>query len=80
MMSYKAQVLLINIFARLLGGLALIAGSVFLVSAFAVEAERWTYVAVGLLQISIGLAVFAAKPVTVETIAGIRRRMGHPDQ
>ena len=46
-MSYKAQVLLVNILVRWFGGLALIAGSVFLVSAYALEADCWTYLAVG---------------------------------
>jgi hypothetical protein len=75
----KTYVLLINILARLFGGLALVAGSVFLVGAYAIEVDRWTDVVVGLLLIAIGIAVFVAKPVTVETIASIRRRMGRPD-
>ena len=79
MTFYEAHVLLINILARLFGGLALVAGSFFLVGAYAIEANRWTDVAVGLFLIAIGVAVFVAKPVTVETIANIRRRMGRPD-
>jgi uncharacterized membrane protein HdeD (DUF308 family) len=76
----EAHVLLINTLARLFGGLALVAGSFFLVGAYAIEADRWTDVAVGLLLIAIGVAVFVAKPVTVETIANIRRRMGRADK
>jgi hypothetical protein len=76
----EAHVLLINTLARLFGGLALVAGSFFLVGAYAIEADRWTDAAVGLLLIAIGVAVFVAKPVTVETIANIRRRMGRADK
>jgi uncharacterized membrane protein HdeD (DUF308 family) len=50
-----------------------------LIGAYAIEANRWTYVVVGLLLIAIGVAVFIAKPVTVETIASMRRRMGRSD-
>ncbi len=79
MTFYGTYVLLLNLLARLFGGLALLAGSISLVGAYAIEANRWTYVVVGLLLIAIGIAVFMAKPVTVETIARIRRRMGRPD-
>jgi hypothetical protein len=80
MTFYEAHVLVMNTLARLFGGLALVAGSFFLVSAYAIAADRWTDVLVGLLLIAIGVAVFVAKPVTVETIANIRRRMGRPDK
>jgi hypothetical protein len=76
MTFYGTAVFLINIFARIFGGLAFVAGSVFLVGAYAIEADRWTYVVVGLLLIATGVAIFVAKPITVETIANIRRRMG----
>jgi amino acid permease len=80
MTFYEAHVLVMNTLARLFGGLALVARSFFLVSAYAIAADRWTDVLVGLLLIAIGVAVFVAKPVTVETIANIRRRMGRPDK
>ena len=80
MTFYEAHVLVMNTLARLFGGLALVAGSFFLVSAYAIAADSWTDVLVGLLLIAIGVAVFVAKPVTVETIANIRRRMGRPDK
>jgi uncharacterized membrane protein HdeD (DUF308 family) len=67
MTFYGAHVLVINTFARLFGGLALLAGSFFLVSAYAIEADRWTDVVVGFLLIVIGVAAFVAKPVTVKT-------------
>jgi hypothetical protein len=80
MTFYEVHVLVINTLARLFGGLALVAGSFFLVSAYAIEGDRWTDVVVGLLLVAIGVAVIVAKPVTVETIANIRRRMGRPDK
>jgi uncharacterized membrane protein HdeD (DUF308 family) len=80
MTIYEVHVLVINTLARLFGGLALVAGSFFLVSAYAIEADRWTDVIVGLLLIAIGVAVVVARPVTVETIADIRRRMGRSDK
>jgi hypothetical protein len=80
MTFHETHVLLVNTLARIFGGLALVAGSFFLVGAYAIEADRWTDVVVGLLLIAIGVAVFVAKPVTVETIANIRRRMGRPDR
>jgi hypothetical protein len=79
MTFYGTYVRLLNLLARLFGGLALLAGSVSLFGAYAIEADRWTYVVVGLLLMAMGIAVFLAKPVTVETIASIRRRMGRPD-
>jgi hypothetical protein len=80
MTFYEFHVLVINTLARLFGGLALAAGSFFLLSAYAIAADRWTDVLVGFLLIAMGVAVFVAKPVAVETIANIRRRMGSPDK
>jgi uncharacterized membrane protein HdeD (DUF308 family) len=80
MTFYEIHVLVITTLTRLFGGLALVAGSFFLVSAYAIEANRWADVVVGLLLIAIGVAVFVAKPVTVASIVNIRRRMGRPDK
>jgi uncharacterized membrane protein HdeD (DUF308 family) len=79
MTFYGTYVFLLNLLARLFGVLALLAGSSSLIGAYAIETDRWMYVVVGLLLISIGVAVFRAKPMTVETIASMRRRMGRPD-
>jgi hypothetical protein len=73
MTFHEAHVLLVNSLARIFGGLALVAGSFFLVGAYAIEGDL-DGVGVGLLLIAIGVAVFVAKPVTVETITSIRRR------
>ena len=73
MTFHEAHVLLVNSLARIFGGLALVAGSFFLVGAYAIEGDL-DGVVVGLLLIAIGVAVFVAKPVTVETITSIRRR------
>lgn len=76
----QAHVFLLNTLARIFDGLAVVAGSFFLVGACAIEANRWTDVVVGLLLIAIGVAVFVAKPVTVATIASMRQRIGRPDK
>ena len=76
MTFYRTYVFLLNLLARLFGVLALLAGGSSLIGAYAIEANRWTYVVVGFLLVAIGVAVFMAKPVTVETIASMRRRMG----
>jgi uncharacterized membrane protein HdeD (DUF308 family) len=79
MTFYRTHVFLLNLLARLFGVLALLAGGSSLIGACAIEANRWTYVVVGLLLIAIGVAVFMPKSVTVETIASMRRRMGLSD-
>jgi hypothetical protein len=79
MTFYGTYVLLINVLARLFGAIAFVAGGFGLVSAYAFETDRWTHVVAGLFLIAVGAGVFIAKPVTVETIANIRRRMGRPE-
>jgi hypothetical protein len=79
MTFYRTFVFLLNLLAGLFGVLALLAGGSSLVCAYAIEANRWTYVVVGLLLIAMGVAVFMAKPITVETNASMRRRMGCSD-
>lgn len=74
----RAYIRFINVSARLFGGLALVAGIVFLVSAYAFEANRATYIVAGIFAIGLGVAVFMAKRITTENIARIRRRMGGP--
>jgi uncharacterized membrane protein HdeD (DUF308 family) len=79
MTFYGTCVFLLNLLARLFGVVALLAGGSSLIGAYAIEADRWVYFVFGLLLIAMGVAVFMAKPVTVETIASMRRRMGRPD-
>ncbi|HSZ09995.1 MAG TPA: hypothetical protein VK794_15745 [Steroidobacteraceae bacterium] len=55
------------------------AGSFGLVSAYALEADRLMHVMAGLFLILIGVAVFIAKPVTIETIVNIGRRMSRSE-
>jgi hypothetical protein len=75
----RAYILFINVSARLFGGLALVAGIFFLVSAYAFEANRATYIVAGIFAMALGVAVFMAKRITTEDIARIRRRMGGPE-
>ncbi len=49
------------------------------VGAIAFKADRWTRVVAGVFLIAVGVAVFMAKPITVETITSIRRRIGRLD-
>jgi hypothetical protein len=56
-----------------------VAGIVFLVSAYAFEANRATYIVAGIFAMGLGVAVFMAKRITTEDIARIRRRMGGPE-
>jgi hypothetical protein len=80
MTFYATYVLLINLFARLFGAIAFVFGGLSLVGAYMSEADRWTHVVVGLFLVAVGVAVFLAKPVTVETITDIRRRMGRAEE
>lgn len=76
MTFYGTYVFLINLFARLFGTIAFVVGVFSLVGAYMFAADRWTRVVAGIFLIAVGFAVFIAKPVTVETITYIRRRMG----
>jgi cytochrome c biogenesis factor len=75
----RACIRFINFSARLFGGLALVSGIVFLVSAYAFEANRATYIVASIFVMGLGVAVFMAKRITTEDIARIRRRMGGPE-
>ena len=72
----RAYLLFINLAARLFGTMALLAGIVFLVSAYAIKSNRAMDVVAGIFAISVGVAAFMAKPITIEHINRIRRRMG----
>ena len=75
----RAYLLFINLAARLFGAMALLAGIVFLVSAYAIKSNRAMDVVAGIFAIAVGVAVFMAKPITIEHITRIRRRMGGPE-
>jgi hypothetical protein len=75
----RAYLLFINLFARLFGVVALIVGIGFLLAAVTVSVNRVINALIGGLTLSIGVATFFAKPVTVEHISRIKRSMGIPD-
>jgi uncharacterized membrane protein HdeD (DUF308 family) len=79
MTFYGTYLFLINLFARLFGAIAFVVGGISLVSAYLFEADRWTRIVAGIFLIAVGVAVFIGKPVTVETITNIRRRMGRAE-
>jgi hypothetical protein len=79
MKFYGTYVLLINLFARVFGAIAFVAGGFSLVGAYVPEADRWTHAVAGLFLVAVGVAAFIAKPITVETIINIRRRMGRAE-
>jgi multisubunit Na+/H+ antiporter MnhC subunit len=67
---------LINLLARLFGALAFVAACVFLLSAYAFQADRWMHILLGLFLMAVGVALLIAKPVKVEIVANIGRRVG----
>jgi uncharacterized membrane protein HdeD (DUF308 family) len=71
----EIYVRLINLLARLFGAFAFLAGIVFLPSAYASQGDRWMHLLLGLFLIAVGVALFIAKPVKVEIVANIRRRV-----
>ena len=74
----RAFLIAFNVLARLFGSLALLAGIVFLVSAYAIKENRFLDVVVGLSALAMGIAVFLAKPIDAEQLARMRHRMGCP--
>jgi hypothetical protein len=48
----------------------------FLLSAYAVPANRAMDAVAGIFAIAVGIAVFMAKPISIEAIARMRQRMG----
>jgi uncharacterized membrane protein len=75
----RAYLLFINLASRLFGAMALLVGIVFLVSAYAIKSNRAMDVVAGIFAIAVGVAVFMAKPITIEHITRIRQRMGGPE-
>ena len=68
-----------NALARLFGGLAVLAGLGFLVSAYAIRENRFLNIAVGIGVGAMGITFLVTKRVDSEQLASIRRRMGQPE-
>jgi hypothetical protein len=69
MKFYRAYVQFLNFAVRLFGALALLVGIVSLGCAYAFTENRGTRVVAGIFLVAIGVAVFLAKPITVEADA-----------
>jgi hypothetical protein len=69
----------LNILARLFGVLCVIVGIVFLVSSYALKANRALDAVVGVCIVAIGVAFLLAKSVRVEDLARMRRFMGRDE-
>lgn len=68
-----------NALARLFGVLAILAGIVLLVSAYAIKANRFLDIVIGLFLVAMGSAFLLAKSIDAEQLARMRRRMGRPE-
>ena len=79
MKFYRAYVQFLNFAVRLFGALALFAGIVSLGCAYAFTENRGTRVVAGIFLIAVGVAVFLAKPITVEHIIRMRQRMARTE-
>ena len=67
-----------NALARLFGVLAIVAGIIFLVSAYAIKENRFLDIVIGLFLMAMGIAFLLAKSINAEQLARMRRRMGRP--
>jgi cytochrome c biogenesis protein CcdA len=67
-----------NVLARLFGVLAILAGIIFLVSAYAIKENRFLDILIGLFVIAVGIAFLLTKSINAEQLARMRRRMGRP--
>ena len=67
-----------NVLARLFGSLAILAGIVFLVSAYAIKENRFLDIVIGFFLMAMGIAFLLAKSIHAEQLARMRRRMGRP--
>jgi uncharacterized membrane protein HdeD (DUF308 family) len=74
----RAFSIVFNLVARLFGVIAILAGIIFLVSAYAIEENRVLDVVVGLFAIAMGIAFLVTKSVNADLLGRIRRRMGRP--
>jgi hypothetical protein len=68
-----------NALARLFGVLAILAGIVLLVSAYAIKANRFLDIVIGLFLVAMGSAFLLTKSIDAEQLARMRRRMGRPE-
>jgi hypothetical protein len=67
-----------NVLARLFGSLAILAGIIFLISAYAIKENRFLDIVVGLFVIAMGIGFLLTKSINAEQLARMRRRMGRP--
>jgi uncharacterized membrane protein HdeD (DUF308 family) len=72
----RAFLIALNALARVFGVLAILAGIIFLVSAYAIREHRFLDIMVGLFVITMGIAFLLAKSVRAEQLDRMRRRMG----
>jgi uncharacterized membrane protein HdeD (DUF308 family) len=79
MKFYRTYVQFLNLVVRLFGALALFAGIFSLGCAYAFNEDRGTRVVAGIFLVAVGVAVFLAKPITVEHITRMRQRMGRTE-
>jgi drug/metabolite transporter (DMT)-like permease len=76
MKYYRAYVRFLNFAVRLFGALALLVGIVSWGCAYAFTEYRGTRVVAGIFLVAMGVAVFLARPITIEHITRMRQRMG----
>jgi uncharacterized membrane protein HdeD (DUF308 family) len=74
----RAFLITLNVLARLFGVLSILAGIVFLVSAYLFRENRILDIVIGLWLTAMGIAFLLAKSLTAEQLARIRLRMGRP--
>jgi uncharacterized membrane protein len=67
-----------NLLARPFGVIAILAGIIFLVGAYAVKSNRFLDIAIGLFLIAMGSIFLLTKSINAEQITRIRRRVGRP--
>jgi hypothetical protein len=75
----RTYILFINLSARLFGAMAFLVGCFSLVCAYAFNVNRWMYLVAGISATAVGVGVFIAKPITIDQITRIRRKMGRPE-
>jgi len=74
----RVFLIVFNGLARLFGVLAILAGIIFLVSAYAIKANRFLDIEIGLFLITVGSAFLLAKSINEEQLTRMRRRIGPP--
>ena len=79
MKIYRVYVRFRNFAVRLFGALALLVGIVSLGCGDAFTENRGTRVVAGIFLVAMGVAVFLAKPITVENITRVGQRTGRTE-